>query len=62
MALGGYPEFTRAIRSNACKAGVWLDVTLMGLLSFVALLNDHVCLGKPVFHVAVTKLVSGADV
>ena len=56
MALGGYPQFSLAIWSDARQASVWLDISLVRLFGFVAPLDDDVGLFESGIYIAVSEL------
>ena len=62
MPLGGHPEFTMTIWSNAGKAGVRFDIPLVRLFGLVAFFNDDVSLCKTGIDITVSKLTDARDV
>ena len=55
MPLGGHPELAMAIRPDTGKTGMRLDVALVSLLSFVALLHNNIGCFESSFDVAMAK-------
>ena len=62
MALGADPELALAVRANARKAGMGLDIALVRRRGLEAARDDHVGFLKALLHVAVAELVAEGDV
>ena len=55
MSLGGYPQFAGSVGIDAGHAGVRFDIALVNLFGFIALLDDHIGLGKACLHITVPE-------
>ena len=62
MPLRRHPKITHPIRTEGRKTGMWLDIALVGLFSFVALLDDDIRFRKARIQIAMTEFAALVNV